>query len=81
MPLESFKYKSGASGSVSVPSNAAVKKIAASGGAGATAKIGDGDNISVELPFSEYPKFSLVGPIDILFTNTTNYYVSWVEYS
>lgn len=81
MPLETFKYKSGVSGTVSIPSNAAVKQIAAVGPSGSTAKIGTGDDISVSMPFSEYPDFSLTGPFDILFTDTTNYYVSWVEYS
>lgn len=81
MPLETFKYKAGVSGTVSVPSSAAVKQIAATGSDGATAKIGGGDAIDVSLPFSEYPDFSLQGPLTITFTNTTKYYVSWVEYS
>lgn len=81
MPLETFNYKAGVSGTVSVPSNAAVKQIAATGPDGATMQIGSGDLVDVSLPFSEYPDFSLTGPLDIKFVNTTKYYVSWVEYS
>lgn len=81
MPLEVFNYKAGVSGVVNVPSSSAVKQVAALGPSGATMQIGSGDLVDVELPFSEYPDFSLTGPLTITFTNTTKYYVSWVEYS
>lgn len=81
MPLETFNYKAGVSGTVSIPSNAAVKQMAAAGSTDATVQIGSGDLIDASLPFSEYPDFSLTGPLTITFTDTTQYYVSWVEYT
>lgn len=73
-----WAYKSGASGTVSVPAAAQVKKVTARGDEAATMQIDGGDFASVFPSFEEDVWGHLIGPIDIVFTGTDAYFVSWV---
>ncbi|WP_372809317.1 hypothetical protein [Litorivivens sp.] len=75
-----YNYQPGATGgTVSVPDSARVIQITARGADGATMKIGEGGNVSVYPSFTELPEGSIIGPVDIVFTGTDAFFVSWIE--
>lgn len=77
--MSGWKYKSGVSGTVSVPDGAKVKQIRAFGGQGATMTVAGGDVIDVSNCFREDLWGYLHGPIDVVFSNTDHFFVSWVK--
>lgn len=74
-----YAYSSGFGGAtVSVPAYAMVKQISSKGTTNATISIGGGTEIDAVPSFKEYPMGNMIGPFDIVFTNTDSYFVSWV---
>lgn len=80
-----FSYAAGTAGTVNVPSGKSVVAIHADNNSGittATIVIDSGDTVSLPTnsDFStEIPVRSLVGPISIVFTDTSSYYVGMVD--
>lgn len=77
--MSGWTYKPGVSGTVSVPAGAKVKQIRCRGAQSATMTVGAGDPADVSDGFREDLWGYLHGPVDIVFSGTTSFFVSWVE--
>lgn len=75
-----YKYVHGVSGTVSVPVGAMVVQITARSVTGGTMNIDGSGAASVSPSFTEQPPAgTMIGPFNIVFTNTDAYFVSWVS--
>lgn len=76
-----FNYASGSGTStVAIPEGAKVLLLTVEPSVvnQTTLQINNGDVITLNVNFSEQPRGFMQGPMDIVFTSSEQYYVSWV---